>query len=163
KCQPANAGRGNDSTGNRQTKGVGGMVNLAPGAATPNQDGSRFWIDARVADEREIEYQTIIADSQSSSIVSTASDCNKKAVLSTKVDCRDNVSHVRAAHNQERAFIDHTVVDFACCIVMLITSLNEFSSQASLEGFDIFFLGKYTRGTTARLVILFFLHHKAQA
>jgi hypothetical protein len=61
-CQPADAGRGYDSTGDRQAKSVGGMIHVAPSAASPNQDRSRCWIDARVADEREIDHQPILAD-----------------------------------------------------------------------------------------------------
>src|SRR5512146_147485 len=137
------------------------MVNIAPGAASSNQDSTRVGIDARIADRRKINYQTIVAGPQPTSIVSTASDCNKKIVISTKVDCCDNISCIRATHNQKWAFVNHPIVDLACSIVPFITLLNEFSSQASLEGFDLFFPGKHARHTPVRLTMMLFFHHKA--
>src|SRR5207302_10680464 len=134
--QAAYAGRRNNAAGDRQAKGVGGAVDVAPGAASADAHGSRLGINARVADEREIDDQAIIADPQPSGVVSAAPDRNEEAVLTTEVDCRNDVGHVGATRDQGGTLVDHTVVDLACSIVALIALLKEFSPQARFQSVD---------------------------
>src|SRR5260370_24228591 len=116
-----------DPAGYRQAKGVGGVIAVAPGAASADPDGSCFGIDARVADERQIDDQAIIADPQPSGVVSAAPDGNEEAVLAAEVYRCDDVGHVDAIRDQGGALVDHAVVDFACSIIALIAGLDEFS------------------------------------
>src|SRR5258708_18170896 len=130
--ESAHAGRGNDPAGYRQAKGVGSVIDVAPGAASSDPDGPRFGIDARITDEREIDDQSVIADPQPASIVPAAPDGNEETVLAAKVDRRNDVGHIGAARDQGGALVDHTIVDLACSIVTLITGLDELSPAAVL-------------------------------
>ncbi len=99
---------------------MGGVVDVAPGAASADSDGSRLGVDVRVPDEREIDDQAIIADPQPSSVVSAAPDGNEEFVFTGEVDRRDDVGHVGTSCDQGGALVDHAVVDGACSIVALI-------------------------------------------
>ncbi|HZU04181.1 MAG TPA: hypothetical protein VFA10_31265 [Ktedonobacteraceae bacterium] len=110
-----------------------------------------------VADAREIDDQTIIADAQAASVVSATPDGNEEVVLTTEVDCRNNVGHIGAPCDQGWVLVDHTVIDFACSLVVLITRLNQFSPQAGFQGVDSFLRDDYGRCATARQTyVLFF-------
>ena len=117
--EPAHAGRGNDATGDGQAEGVGGVVNVAPGAASPDSDGSGGGIDVHVADEREIDDQTIIADSQPSGVMSATPNRNQEAVLAPEVDRSNDIGYVGAACDQGGVPVDHAVVDLAGSLIAL--------------------------------------------
>ena len=92
-----------------------------------------YRIDVRVADEREIDDQAVIADPQPSGVVPAAPDRNEETVLAGEVDRRDDIGHIGAARDQGGMLVDHAVVDFAGRIVALITGLDEFSPQARFQ------------------------------
>src|SRR5215471_8353087 len=99
---------------------MSGVVDVAPGAASPDPDGLRFGIDVRVADEREIDDQAVIADPQPASIVPAAPDGNEEVVLAAEIDRLDDVGDISAPRDHGGALVDHAVVDFTCSIVALI-------------------------------------------
>ncbi len=73
---------------------MGGVVDVSPGATSPDPHGSRLGIDVRIPDEREIDDQAIIADSQPSGVVSATPDGNEEVVLTTEVDRRNDIGHI---------------------------------------------------------------------
>src|SRR5207237_10568145 len=102
----------------------------SPGQHAPQPSDSGLAITARIADEREIDDQAIIADSQPSGVVSSTPDGNEEVVLTTEVDRRNDIGHIGTSRDQGGMLVDHAVVDFAGCVVALIIGLDEFSPQA---------------------------------
>ena len=72
--QSADSGRGNDSAGRRKPEHMRGMIDVAPGASAADCDGARRRIDSRVFDRREIDDQTVIANSQAARVMPAAAD-----------------------------------------------------------------------------------------
>ncbi len=86
-----------------------------------------------VLDRREIDNEAVVANSQTSRVMSASADRNQDVVFSGKVYAVNDVRHVRAPRDQARLFVDHRVVNLASLIVILIAWLREGSAQAWLE------------------------------
>ena len=80
--QSADASCGNDSARRRESERMCGMINVAPDASAAGCNGASRRIDSRVFDRREIDHQTVIANSQSACVVTAAADGDKQIVVS---------------------------------------------------------------------------------
>ena len=123
--QSADASRGNDSARRSKSERMRGMIDIAPNASAADGDGASRGIDARVFDRREIDHQTVIANSQTACVVSAAADRDKQIVFAREIYAADDVCDIRAARDQPRLFVDHRVVDLAGFIVICVTRLDE--------------------------------------
>src|SRR5579885_965177 len=125
----SNAGSGNNPARHCQTKDMRGMIDITPRVTSSNAHRFRLGINLHIADEREVDDQAIITDSQPSGIVASAPYGNQEIVLARKVDRRNDVGHIRAVHNQSGMPVNHAVVDFTRCLISSISWLDEFASQ----------------------------------
>ena len=75
--QSANAGGGNDSARRRHPEHVCCVIHIAPCTAAANSDSARCWIDARIFYRAEVDDQAIIANPQSSRVMTAAADRNE--------------------------------------------------------------------------------------
>src|SRR5580700_3819472 len=66
--QSADARRRNDARRNGETEGVRRVVHVAPECAAANQHGLLFWVDANIVHRRQIDYQSVIAYSQTTRV-----------------------------------------------------------------------------------------------
>ena len=80
--QSADASCGNDSARRRESERMCGMINVAPDASAADCNGASLRIDSRVFDRREIDHQTVIANSQTACVVAAAADGDKQIVIS---------------------------------------------------------------------------------
>ena len=62
-----------------------GMIDIAPDASATDGDRAGRRIDSRVFDRREIDHQTVIANSQTACVVTAAADGDKQIVISGEV------------------------------------------------------------------------------
>jgi hypothetical protein len=72
------------------------MINIAPDASTAGCDGASRWIDSRVFDRREIDHQTVIANSQAACVVTAAADRNEEIIVAREIYGADDVCDIRA-------------------------------------------------------------------
>src|SRR5579883_2941003 len=81
----ANAGSGNTPARHCQTKDMRGMIDITPRVTSSNAHRFRLGINLHIADEREVDDQAIITDSQPSGIVASAPYGNQEIVLARKL------------------------------------------------------------------------------
>ena len=72
------------------------MINIAPDASAAGCDGASCRIDPRVFDRREIDHQTVIANSQTACVVAAAADGDKQIVISGQVYAANYVCDIHA-------------------------------------------------------------------
>src|SRR5215472_18246344 len=99
---------------------MGGMIHLAPGATTFHAGRACSWIDANPFHLSEVDHQTIVAGTQSGTVMPATPDCQRQLVLTSKVDCSDHVGDIFALGNQRGVFVDHAVVDGSRLLVASI-------------------------------------------
>jgi hypothetical protein len=109
-----------------------GMIDIAPCASATGGDCPGCRIDTRVFHQSQIDDQTIIANSQAPGVVSATADGEKQIIFSRKIYRADYVGHIRAAHDQARLFVYHSIVHFAGFIIALIARFGQSSSQVCL-------------------------------
>ena len=61
------------------------MINVAPDASAANRDRAGRRIDSGVLNRREIDHETVIANSQTARVVAAAADGDKQIVISGEV------------------------------------------------------------------------------
>jgi hypothetical protein len=61
------------------------MIHIAPDASATDRDSASPGIDSCVFDWREINHQTVIANSQTACVVTAAADRDKQIVVSGEV------------------------------------------------------------------------------
>lgn len=90
-----------------------------------------------VFNRREIDDQDVIANSQTARVMSSAADSEQQITFSRKVYRVDHIRDIRAAHDQARLLMDHSIVDFAGIIITVIVRLFtppfRFAFSSSME------------------------------
>ena len=109
------------------------MIDIAPCASAANRDSARFRIDTRIFYRAQVDDQAIVANPQASRVMSTAADRDKQIVFSPEVHRANDVRHVRTTGNQPRLFVDHSVVDLAGFIVILVTRFDQSATKVCFE------------------------------
>ncbi len=123
--EPADAGGGDDAAGRGEAEGVGGVVDVAPGAAAADARGPGGRIDPDALHRREVDDEPVVAGAEAGAVVAAAADGEEQAVFAGEVDGGDDVGGVGAAGDQGRALVDHGVVDRARLVVARIAGLDE--------------------------------------
>src|SRR5215510_11156696 len=103
---------------------MSGVINVAPDASAAGCDGASCGIDSRVFDWSEIDYQTVIANSQTACVVTAAADGNKQFVFTREIYATDYVRDVHASGDQPRFLMDHRVVHLASLIVIGVARVD---------------------------------------
>src|SRR5215475_8579808 len=104
------------------------MIDVAPDASATDCDCTRRRIDSRVFDRGEIDYQTIIANSQTACVVTAAADGDKQIVISGEVHRADYICDIRAPRDQAWFLMDHRVVDLTRVVVICVSRLDQSAS-----------------------------------
>ena len=110
-----------------------GVIHVAPNASAADSDSARRRIDPCVFDRAEVNDQTVVANSQASGVMTSAADCDEQIIFSGKVYAANYVSHVRAPRDQARLFVDHSIVNLASIIVIVVARLYQSSAQVCFE------------------------------
>src|SRR5579871_6334308 len=123
------AGSRDDATGRCQAKGVGRVVNIAPGTATLCADSMCFGVNSNTFHGRKVNHQTIIACSEATSVVSATSDGKGKLLFTGEVHALHDVGHVNAAGNKLGTLFDHGVIDVARNLIGIVAGAYELAAQ----------------------------------
>ena len=150
KGEAADAGRGDDPARRREPVLVRRSVHLAPGAAAADPNRARLRIDLDVAQQREIDHDTVVAGSQPSAVVAAAADRKQQVVVASEPHSRGHVVGVRTARDQRRPSVDHGVEDLARFAVLTILGPD----QRSAESAQLFTCGACGCGPSAHSVLL---------
>src|SRR5437763_6969342 len=105
------------------------MIDIAPNGPATDCDGAGARIDSRVFDRREINHETVIANSQAASVVTASANRNEEIVVASEIHALNDVCDIRAPRNQARFLMDHRVVDLASFVVIRVARLNESASE----------------------------------
>ena len=84
--EAADAGGGDDPARRGQPERVGGVVDLAPGAAAADPDGARLRVDPNAVQRREVDHQAVVARPQPGAVVAAAADGEEQVVVAGEVD-----------------------------------------------------------------------------
>jgi hypothetical protein len=106
------------------------MIDISPNASATCRDGASCGIDSRVFDRREIDHQTVIANSQSACVVTAAANRNEEIVVASEIHALDDVCDIRAPRDQPRFLMDHAVVDLTGFIKICVPRLDDSASEA---------------------------------
>ena len=80
------------------------MINIAPDASAADRDRAGCRIDPRVFDRREIDHQTVIANSQAACVVAAAADGDQQIVISGEVHGTDDVCDIQRTARSSAVF-----------------------------------------------------------
>src|SRR5437763_7067143 len=133
KRQSTNAGSGNDSTGRRHPERMRCVIDITPCAAAANGYSARRRIDPRIFYRAQIDDQPIVANSQTSRVMSTAADRDKQIILFRKVYGVNDVSHICTTGDEPRLFIYHPVVHLAGFIVIFVARVDQSPAQVGFQ------------------------------
>ena len=75
--QTADAGGRDDAARGRQAEGVGGVVDVAPRAATEHQRRAGDGIDPDAAHAREVDHDAVVTDAETGAVVTAAAHCQR--------------------------------------------------------------------------------------
>ena len=142
--------RGDDPARRREPVLVRCSVDVAPGAAAADPNRARLRIDLDVAQQREIDHDTVVAGSQPSAVVAAAADRKRQVVVASEPHSRRHVVGVRTAGDQRRPSVDHGVEDLARFAVLGILGPD----QRSVESAQLFTCGACGCGPSAHSVLL---------
>ena len=96
---------------------MGGVVDIAPGAAAFDAHFPRAGSTRMPLHPREIDHQAIITGSQPGAVMSTAAHSQQQVVFAAKVDRRDHIGGIDTAGNQPGSLVDHAVVKLASFVI----------------------------------------------
>src|SRR5262249_21493791 len=99
----------------------------ASGAVAPPSIAPRYF------DRCQINYETVVANSETACVVAAASDRQEQIILSRKIYGIHYVRHICAACDQTRLLVDHRVVYLTHFVVVLVLRLYQSTAQARLE------------------------------
>jgi hypothetical protein len=105
------------------------MIDIAPRASSAYRYRARSRVNSRVFYRREVNDDAVITNSQAPRVMSAASDGKKQIVFSRKIYRLDYICCIRAAGDQARPFVYHSVVHFAGFIISLIARLYQSASK----------------------------------
>src|SRR3954447_3222529 len=131
--QSTNTSCGNDSARGSKSERMGGVIDVAPDTSAANRGGARSRIDPRVFDRREVDYQTVITNSQTARVVSATSDRDEQIIVSSEIHRTYYVCDIDAPCNQARLFVNHPVINLAGFIIVWVIRLDECASETSFE------------------------------
>ena len=101
-----------------------GMIDIALRASSAGCYCPRGRVNPRVFHRREINNDTVIADSQAARVMSSTANGEKQVLFPRKLYRADYIRHIRAACYQPRLFVDHSIVHFAGIVVTFIARLD---------------------------------------
>src|SRR5206468_11431843 len=136
-CQAGHPGRRDETGGYGKTEGMRGMVHIAPDAARSdtNRTGSRIYADT--LHRRQLDNKAALACAETAAIVATATNRGQDVVRTSVIHGGDHVRHIDTAHDERRAFVDHSVVNHAGGLVGLIAGLDDGAANAGTQLFDL--------------------------
>ena len=129
--QAGHAGGGEEAGRSGHAEADCGVVDIAPGAAGVGADGVILRADRGAAQQRQVDDQGVIPDSQPCRVVTAASDGDLDAMLAAETYAGNNVGDVPAARDGGRALVDHGVVDYAHLVVPGIARRDQVTAQGS--------------------------------
>src|SRR4029450_11516085 len=107
------------------------MIDIAPHASTADRDSASRGINSCVFNRREIDYQAVIANSQTARVVTPAADGNKQIGFTREIYAADDVGNTSTPRDQPPFLMYHAVVNLAGFIVIGVARLDQFASEAS--------------------------------
>ncbi len=129
KGKAADAGGGDEAARCRHSEGVGGVVDLAPGAAALDAHGPRFRIDANALHLREVDHQPGVAGAEAGAVVAAPADSEEQVVLAGEGDGGDHVGDVGATGDHCGTLVDHAVVDRADRFIVRIARQDQVAAK----------------------------------
>src|SRR5690606_10865252 len=109
KGQSANTGTRNNSGRYSETKCVSCMIYFVPNISATHSNGIAGSIYAYIFNSRKIDDHTIITNSQSATVVATASDGQQHIMLPREIDRSNYIRHISTHRKHSRIFIDHSI------------------------------------------------------
>src|SRR5581483_1231757 len=104
---------------------MGGMVHLAPGAATFDANRARGGINMYPFHTREVDDQAIIAGPQTRAAVSATSHSQWQLVFASDVDRREYIGDIHTGNDQRGMPGDHAIVDSPGVLVASIAGAQQ--------------------------------------
>ncbi len=108
---------------------MGGVVDVAPGAAAADPRGARHRIDADALHRREVDHEAALAGAKAGAVVAAAADGEQQAMVAGEADGGDDIARVGTAGDQRRPLVDHGVEDRASLVVARILGADEAAAQ----------------------------------
>ena len=101
--EAADAGGGDDAAGGRQAEGVGGVVDVAPGAPPSTRTVRAVGSTRTPFIGAEVDHQPVVADAEAGAVVPAAADGDEEALVAGEVDGGDDVRRRRRSGRSGRA------------------------------------------------------------
>src|SRR5437016_6120747 len=109
------------------------MIDFSPGATSANPHGSRFRINVRITNGRQIDYETSVTYAKARRVVSSTSDRKLNSLFARKVDRCDYVRDISASSDPAWTPLDHRVVYLPGLFIRRVGRFDQFALQFRLE------------------------------
>src|SRR5437899_12958709 len=110
--QTANAGCRNNSARSSKAEHMRGMIDIAPRASSAGCYCPRGRVNPRVFHRREINNETVIADSQAARVMSSTANGEKQVLFPRKLYRADYIRHIRVVCFSPRLFVYYSIFPF---------------------------------------------------
>ena len=131
--QSAHSSCRDESRGGRHAKGTGGVVHIAPFAASVHPDRARGGVDRRAPQATEVDHESVIPDTETASVVCSSADGERHVVLPCEVDAGDHIGDIGAPNESSRSPVDRSVVDGPGLVVAKVGRERESTPYSSCE------------------------------
>ena len=113
------------------------MIDVAGRATRAHSHRLLLGVDPHALHRRQVDDQAVIDAAETRTIVAAAANGDRELVVAAEIDGRDDIADIRASSDEQRAFVDHGVVEFSCLFVFRMVApdnraaktLSEFSND----------------------------------
>ena len=128
--ESGDTGRRDDAEGYGETVGMGGVVDVAGGAAGGDAHGAVLDVHADPAHPGQVDHQPVVHAAEPRPVVASAADRDFQAGLPRMADTGDHVGCVQALRDEQRPLVDHPVVERPGLVVRRVVAVDDPSAEA---------------------------------
>ena len=119
------------------------MIDITGDAAGADPRRPLRRVNAHALHQREVDDQPVVDAAEPRPVMAAAADGDRQPVVAAEIDRRNDVSGIGAARDQERALIDHRVIELARFIVFRVIASEHRPAEALREFGDGFVVHRF--------------------
>jgi hypothetical protein len=111
--EPCDAGRRDNPEGDGLTECMSRVIDVAGRATRPHSHRLLLGVDSHALHRRQVDDQAVVDAAETRTIVAAPANGDRELVVAAEIDGRNDIADIRASSDEQRAFVDHGVVEFS--------------------------------------------------
>ena len=109
------------------------MIDVAGRATWAHSHRLLLGVDPHALHRRQVDDQAVVDAAETRTIVAAAANGDRELVVAAEIDGRNDIADICASSDDERAFVDHAVVELAGFFVFCMTASDHRPTQTRSE------------------------------